>query len=224
MQPALYSSLLPQKCYRDWPWIIHAESLFVPHLNEVGEEGLFELPIITCWFNVSEFAFSLTQVVIKALNGFYSDLPTRCIKSTQRALLSQIADITCSCLYNQWGLQDLRWKDGQLTWRNPFRAFLKIDVGRGYRTLSLNCKYRKFPSKFDVFPKELMDTWMLYLMGKSKLRILKYKETKISKPPWKMKWNVMLLLAVIISVDKLDKVSSKALGFRLHQYARDIEK
>ncbi len=35
-------------------------------------------------------------MAIKALNGFYSDLPTRWIKSTQRALLSQIADITCS--------------------------------------------------------------------------------------------------------------------------------
>ncbi len=31
---------------------------------------------------------------IKALNGFYSDLPTRCIKSTQRALLSVVP----SCL------------------------------------------------------------------------------------------------------------------------------
>ena len=33
---------------------------------------------------------------IKAENGFYSDLPTCCIKSTQRALLSQITCITCS--------------------------------------------------------------------------------------------------------------------------------
>ncbi len=82
------------------------------------------------------------RMITKAPNGFYSDLPTRCIKSTQRALLSQIADIICSinlllwlhmeilhhyhlrcCLYNQWELQDLRWKDGQPTWRNPFRAF-----------------------------------------------------------------------------------------------------
>ncbi len=67
---------------------------------------------------------------LKALNGFYSDLPYRCIKSTQRALLSQIADMKIlhhyhlrCCLYNQWGLQDLRLKDGQSTWRNPFRAF-----------------------------------------------------------------------------------------------------
>ncbi len=100
-------------------------------LGSVQEFSLVRLvnfyPIIFC-IKVER----ISNFIWKALNGFYSDLPTRCIKSTQRALLSQIADITCSieyhfhlrcCLYNQRGLQDLRWKDGQPTWRNPFRAF-----------------------------------------------------------------------------------------------------
>ena len=46
---------------------------------------------------------------IKALNGFYSDLPTRCIKSTQRALLSQIADMLSIQPVGAPGFKMERW-------------------------------------------------------------------------------------------------------------------
>ncbi len=45
----------------------------------------------------------------KALNGFYSDLPTRCIKSTQRALLSQIADMLSIQPVGAPGFKMERW-------------------------------------------------------------------------------------------------------------------
>ena len=99
----------------------------------------------------------------KSPNGFYSNLPNRCVKMVSttdpgkifislfskgmRILLKQYwyslqyevspcLHISC-CLHSQQGLQYLKPKDGQPTWRNPFRAFCGfIDKGN---SLARNC-------------------------------------------------------------------------------------
>ncbi len=47
----------------------------------------------------------LRFVLQKSLNGFYRNLPTCWIKTIQRALLSRIADITCSHLCSVFSVE-----------------------------------------------------------------------------------------------------------------------